>query len=97
MFLAKMKVMRSNVRIFQSRRYASSATQTLSRTALYDLHVKNGGTMVEFGGFQMPVQYKGLSISDSVLWTRNKASLFDVPAPFSNPPIDILGWPYGST
>jgi len=38
--------------------------------------------MVDFGGFQMPVQYKGLSISDSVLWTRNKASLFDVSPPF---------------
>ena len=60
------------------RGFASASTGNLRRTALYDLHVKNGGTMVEFGGFQMPVQYKGLSISDSVLWTRNKASLFDV-------------------
>jgi aminomethyltransferase len=34
--------------------------------------------MVEFGGFLMPVQYTDLSIKDSHLWTRKKASLFDV-------------------
>jgi len=34
--------------------------------------------MVEFGGFQMPVQYKDQSIGESVLWTRSKAALFDV-------------------
>jgi glycine cleavage system aminomethyltransferase T len=34
--------------------------------------------MVEFGGFMMPVQYADLSIKDSHLWTREKASLFDV-------------------
>jgi aminomethyltransferase len=85
-------------RNFPSRGYASAATAagTLRRTVLYETHVKNGGTMVEFGGFQMPVQYKGLSISDSVLWTRNKASLFDVP-PFTDMKLMQLGRPYGST
>ena len=34
--------------------------------------------MVEYGGFQMPIFYKLQSISDSVIWTRTKASLFDV-------------------
>ena len=53
--------------------------------------------MVDFGGFQMPVQYKGLSISDSVLWTRNKASLFDVPPPFIQVKLMCLGGPYGPT
>lgn len=61
-----------------SRQYATAASGPLRRTALYETHVKEGGTMVEFGGFQMPVQYKGQSISDSVNWTRTKASLFDV-------------------
>lgn len=61
-----------------ARQFASAASGPLRRTALYDLHVKEGGTMVEFGGFQMPVQYKDQSISDSVIWTRSKASLFDV-------------------
>jgi len=62
-----------------ARRFASSSSSAPARrTALYELHVKEGGTMVEFGGFQMPLQYKGQSISDSVIWTRSKASLFDV-------------------
>jgi aminomethyltransferase len=34
--------------------------------------------MVEFGGFSMPVTYSDLSISESALWTRENASLFDV-------------------
>lgn len=34
--------------------------------------------MVPFGGFQMPVQYEGLSVAASHRWTREKASLFDV-------------------
>ena len=60
-------------------RYASSsAAGPKRRTALYDVHVKAGGTMVEYGGFQMPVLYKSQSITDSVKWTRAKASLFDV-------------------
>jgi aminomethyltransferase len=61
-----------------TRQLATAAAGPLRRTALYDTHVKAGGSMVEFGGFQMPVQYKSQSISESVLWTRSKASLFDV-------------------
>jgi len=34
--------------------------------------------MVPFGGHHMPVQYSDLSIVESHLWTRSKASLFDV-------------------
>lgn len=34
--------------------------------------------MVPFGGYSMPVQYSDLSVRDSHLWTREKASLFDV-------------------
>lgn len=60
------------------RRRASSSSDALKRTALYDLHVANGGKMVPFGGFSMPVQYADLSISESHKWTREKASLFDV-------------------
>ena len=79
-----------------ARHFASASTGPLRRTALYDLHVKEGGTMVEFGGFQMPVQYKGQSISDSVIWTRSKASLFDVSSPFRSP-FTVLGWTYAAT
>lgn len=60
-------------------RQASTASDAeLRRTSLYDLHVKNGGTMVPFGGYEMPVQYSDLSIGESHKWTREKASLFDV-------------------
>ena len=63
------------------RRYASNTSDSdgaLPRTALYDLHVANGGKMVPFGGFSMPVQYSDLGIGESHKWTREKASLFDV-------------------
>jgi len=60
------------------RQFASTSGTGVRRTALYDIHVKEGGTMVEYGGFQMPILYKSQSISDSVLWTRTRASLFDV-------------------
>lgn len=55
-----------------------SSTREPSRTALYDVHVENGGRMVPFGGFSMPVQYADLSVGDSHKWTREKCSLFDV-------------------
>ena len=58
------------------RRHASS--NTLSRTALYDLHVQHGGKLVPFAGYSMPVQYADQSISSSHLFTRSHASLFDV-------------------
>jgi aminomethyltransferase len=60
------------------RSISSSSAAGPRKTALHDIHVKNGGNMVEYGGFEMPVLYKSQSISDSVIWTRNKASLFDV-------------------
>lgn len=56
--------------------YASEAG--IKKTQLYDFHVDKGGKMVEFGGYLMPVQYGDLSIKDSHVWTREKASLFDV-------------------
>ncbi|KAL8717958.1 MAG: hypothetical protein Q9225_004849 [Loekoesia sp. 1 TL-2023] len=62
------------------RRHASTGAEdsTLKRTGLYDLHVQHGGKMVPFGGFFMPVQYSDLSVGESHVWTREKASLFDV-------------------
>lgn len=67
---------------FQSsstRRAATEAsTKSLSRTGLYDIHLKHGAKMVPFGGFEMPVQYSDLSVGESHRWTREKASLFDV-------------------
>jgi aminomethyltransferase len=49
----------------------------LNRTALHDLHVELGGKLVEFGGYEMPVQYPAGIIAEHQ-HTRDKASLFDV-------------------
>ncbi|MEQ1608418.1 MAG: glycine cleavage system aminomethyltransferase GcvT [Hyphomonadaceae bacterium] len=49
----------------------------LKKTPLHALHVKLGGRMVEFGGYDMPVQYpEGIMAEHS--WTRTHAGLFDV-------------------
>lgn len=48
----------------------------LKRTPLYEEHVKLGAKIVEFGGFEMPVQYKGIIDEHNVV--RKKAGLFDV-------------------
>ena len=61
-----------------TRRAYSSQTDGIKRTPLYDLHVEHGGKMVPFGGYELPVEYPGLSIRDSSIWTREKASMFDV-------------------
>ncbi|MDK2886175.1 MAG: aminomethyltransferase [Thermosipho sp. (in: thermotogales)] len=45
-------------------------------TVLHEEHIKLGAKMVEFAGFHMPVQYKG--IKDEVLTVRNKVGMFDV-------------------
>ncbi|CAN0121540.1 unnamed protein product, partial [Ectocarpus fasciculatus] len=52
----------------------------LVRTALYDWHVENGGKMVPFAGYWLPVQYDGLGVLKEHLHTRaeNSCSLFDV-------------------
>lgn len=48
----------------------------LKRTPLYDKHVAAGARMVEFGGWEMPVQYSG--ILDEHQAVRNHAGLFDI-------------------
>lgn len=49
----------------------------LLRTVLYDQHVSLGAKIVEFGGWEMPVQYKS-GIVQEHLSTRMEAGLFDV-------------------
>lgn len=53
-------------------------TETNKRTPLYDLHVKLGGKMVPFAGYDMPVQYGGAGVLKEHLHTRSAAGLFDV-------------------
>lgn len=48
----------------------------LKRTPLYDFHVRRGGRMVDFAGWEMPVQYR--SILDEHRAVRQAAGLFDV-------------------
>jgi aminomethyltransferase len=52
-------------------------SQALKRTPLYDLHLALGAKMVEFAGYEMPVQYP-IGVLKEHLHTREKAGLFDV-------------------
>ena len=47
------------------------------KTPLYDLHVELGGKMVDFAGWEMPVQYP-MGIMGEHKQCREKAALFDV-------------------
>ncbi|SCU84074.1 LAMI_0C06106g1_1 [Lachancea mirantina] len=55
-----------------------NSTAALKKTALYNLHVSMGGTMVPFAGYSMPVKYAGMTHIESHKWTRQHAGLFDV-------------------
>jgi len=50
---------------------------TLKRTPLYETHVALGGRMVEFAGFEMPVQYPTGPITE-LQTVRSAAGLFDI-------------------
>jgi aminomethyltransferase len=49
---------------------------TLKRTALNSVHKAAGARMVEFGGWEMPVEYSG--ITEEHMAVRTRAGLFDV-------------------
>jgi aminomethyltransferase len=49
---------------------------SLRRTALYDAHVAAGAKMVEFAGWQMPVQYAGIAAEHRAV--RERCGVFDV-------------------
>jgi aminomethyltransferase len=48
----------------------------LKRTALFSAHQKLGAKLIDFGGWEMPVQYT--SITDEHLAVRNAAGIFDI-------------------
>ncbi len=48
----------------------------MKKTRLYDEHVRLGGKMVDFGGFLLPVQYRGIIEEHQAV--RTTAGLFDV-------------------
>lgn len=51
-------------------------TETSKKTPIYDSHVRLGAKMVDFAGWQMPIQYEGLREEHDQ--TRTDAGLFDV-------------------
>src|SRR5262245_27721920 len=51
-------------------------TQDLKRTSLYECHVRAGARLVPFAGWEMPVQYAG--VTDEHMAVRTRAGLFDV-------------------
>ncbi|HXE42500.1 MAG TPA: hypothetical protein VN516_05705, partial [Candidatus Baltobacteraceae bacterium] len=48
----------------------------LKRTALFSAHQKLGAKLIDFGGWEMPVQYT--SIVEEHLAVRNAAGIFDI-------------------
>src|SRR5437764_2286128 len=56
--------------------YCAPVSTSLKRTPLYAAHVKAGARMVEFGGWDMPVQYAG--IIEEHRRVRAAVGLFDV-------------------
>src|SRR3954463_4215670 len=48
----------------------------LKRTCLFSTHQKAGGKLIDFGGWEMPVQYS--SIVDEHLAVRSAAGIFDI-------------------
>ena len=49
----------------------------LKRTQLYTCHLEAGASMVDFGGWEMPIQYPSKIVAEH-LCTRTACSLFDV-------------------
>lgn len=56
--------------------HGGKATTDLKRTPLYDWHLEQGGKMVDFAGWSLPVQFSGLI--DEHRCVRGAAGLFDV-------------------
>jgi aminomethyltransferase len=52
------------------------AGEELRRTPLYDEHKALGARLVPFAGYEMPVQYEGITAEHEAV--RNRAGLFDV-------------------
>src|SRR5690625_1482771 len=51
-------------------------TKTLKRTALFERYAEHGGKTIDFGGWDLPVQFSGIKAEHEAV--RTKAGLFDV-------------------
>ncbi len=54
----------------------AAATSALKRTPLFDLHRELGAKLIDFGGWEMPVQYSGILEEHKAV--RERVGLFDV-------------------
>lgn len=50
--------------------------ESVKKTALYDAHVALGGKIIDFAGWELPVQYEGIIEEHEAV--RNAAGMFDV-------------------
>ena len=50
--------------------------KNLKRTPLYEIHRKANARLIDFGGWEMPVQYAGIVAEHRAV--RSQAGLFDV-------------------
>ncbi len=57
-------------------RFTVNSQTDVKRTALYEEHVRAGGKMVPFAGFELPVQYEGIAAEHNRV--RTAVGLFDV-------------------
>ena len=55
---------------------SASSSPALKRTPLYECHVSAGARMVDFAGWDMPIQYEGILAEARAV--RSNAGLFDV-------------------
>src|SRR6185369_5475735 len=55
---------------------APAEAATLKRTPLYPLHRELGAKLIDFGGWEMPVQYEGILEEHRAV--RERAGIFDV-------------------
>lgn len=50
--------------------------KTIKRTPFYEVHKKSGAKLIDFGGFEMPVQYSSIRTEHNAV--RNAVGIFDV-------------------
>lgn len=48
----------------------------MKRTPLYNKHLESKGKLIDFGGWELPVEYSGIKVEHNAV--RNEAGLFDV-------------------
>eukprot|EP00474_Spongospora_subterranea_P001205 CRZ01663.1 hypothetical protein [Spongospora subterranea] len=60
------------------KRLSSSLASQVLQSPLKPVHVDNKGKLVEFAGWELPVQYDGAGVMTESLHTRSKVSIFDV-------------------